>query len=227
VRDLILNEIRRLAEANGGKPLGFRLFESETGIRQAAWRGVYWARWSDAVAEAGLQPNVRLAKMDEGLFLTQLAEAFRNFGKVPVLAELRIYRRSHPDFPHRAIVRHFKSVANMHHRLAEWAGTNEGYADVAAMLVDGVSDAEPENKRSAEGFVYLIRWGARANHEHPQASTGLRPIEDPEDNRDYAVMQKARAMKIRTISFVPPTQGDEERWRARLAYLGATSVRAY
>jgi hypothetical protein len=160
VRDQILNDIRRLAKANGGKPPGFRLFERETGIREAAWRGVYWARWGDAVAEAGLQRNVRLEKMDEGLFLTQLAKAFRHFGKVPALAELRIYRRSHPDFPNRAIIRHFKSVANMHSRLAEWAGANEGYVDVATMLVDRVSDAEPENKRPAEGFVYLIRWGA-------------------------------------------------------------------
>jgi hypothetical protein len=159
VRDQILSEIRRIAAATG-KPPGFRLFENETGIREAAWRGVYWARWSDALSAAGLEPNVRLAKMDEGFFFTQLAEAFRNFGKVPALAELRLYRRSHPDFPNRAILRHFKSVANMHHRLAEWAGANGEYADVAAMLVDRVSDAEPESKRPAEGHVYLIRWGA-------------------------------------------------------------------
>jgi hypothetical protein len=76
------------------------------------------------------------------------------------VSKLRIYRRSHPDFPYRAICRHFKSVANMHHRLAEWAGAKAEYADVAAMLADRVSSVEPEGKRSPEGFVYLIRWGA-------------------------------------------------------------------
>ena len=158
-RETIINEIRRLAKANGGQPPGSRLFEHETGIRESAWRGVYWPRWGDAVAEAGLQPNAPFAKLDETFFLKELAGAFRTLGKVPTSMELRIYRRSHPTFPFRAIVKHFRSTANMHRRLAEWAKANEENADVAAMLADRVAEAEPVGKRSTEGFVYLIRWG--------------------------------------------------------------------
>jgi len=161
MREEILNEIRRLAKANGGLPPGFRLFEQQTGIRQGAWRGVYWARWGDAVAEAGFKPNVAVPKHDEEFVLGKIAEVCRHFGRIPTAMEFRIHGRSHSDIPnHKAIYRRFQSTANMLRRLAEWASAEKSRADVAAMLADRVSDAEPEVKRPAEGFVYLIRWGA-------------------------------------------------------------------
>jgi len=49
----ILQEIKRTTQANGGTPLRKRQFESETGIKRYDWFGVYWARWSDAIREAG------------------------------------------------------------------------------------------------------------------------------------------------------------------------------
>lgn len=49
----ILREIKRTTQANGGKPLRKTQFESETGITRFEWFGVYWARWSDALREAG------------------------------------------------------------------------------------------------------------------------------------------------------------------------------
>src|SRR5262249_1438261 len=52
----ILEEIRRTAKTNGGEPLGWRRFETETGIRQSDWSR-FWARWGDAIREAGFVPN--------------------------------------------------------------------------------------------------------------------------------------------------------------------------
>jgi hypothetical protein len=53
----ILQEIKRTTQANGGKPLRKIEFESETGIKRYDWFGVYWARWSDALREAGCVQN--------------------------------------------------------------------------------------------------------------------------------------------------------------------------
>jgi hypothetical protein len=49
----ILQEIKRTTRANGGTPLRKLQFESKTGIKRYDWFGVYWARWSDAIREAG------------------------------------------------------------------------------------------------------------------------------------------------------------------------------
>ena len=58
----ILRAIKRTTQANGGTPLRKPDFESETGIKRYDWFGVYWARWSDALREAGCeQHHVRAA----------------------------------------------------------------------------------------------------------------------------------------------------------------------
>jgi hypothetical protein len=53
----ILDEIKRTAAANGKLPLGKAKFLRETGIKESDWGGIYWARWGDALREAGFEPN--------------------------------------------------------------------------------------------------------------------------------------------------------------------------
>jgi hypothetical protein len=43
-KEHILKEIKRTALENGGKPLGKKKFETETGIRESDWSGIYWVR---------------------------------------------------------------------------------------------------------------------------------------------------------------------------------------
>jgi hypothetical protein len=150
-----------LAKARGGQPPGARLFKSETGIRESAWRGVHWARWSEAIAEAGLEPNTAPPKLTEQFILEKIAEAFRHFGKIPSAMEFRVYGRTHKGFPNKStILRAFQSKENMLCRLAEFANANRAYSDIAAMLVDMAPATESDERTTRDGLVYLIRSGA-------------------------------------------------------------------
>jgi hypothetical protein len=159
MRQQILSEVRRLALAYGGKAPGVRLFERETGIREGAWRGVYWARWGDAVREAGFAPNPKQGKLGEQFFLTKLAEACRNYGKFPTAMELRMYQKRDTEFPNvKSITRHFGSLVDAPGRLAEWARDN-GEVDLITLLGFEGGSSRPASSIK-EGIVYLIRSGA-------------------------------------------------------------------
>lgn len=65
-KEEILNEIKRTAKENGGKPLGEKRLLDETGIRSWDW-GRYWPKYADAVIEAGFTPNLPWTKYPEGV----------------------------------------------------------------------------------------------------------------------------------------------------------------
>lgn len=96
MRDIIIAEIKRIAEANGGKPPGGQLFLSETGIIESKWRGIYWARWGDALTEAGFAPNEWQQRLDSKALLERMAELVAEKGAVPTRSEQDILRRSDP-----------------------------------------------------------------------------------------------------------------------------------
>src|SRR6516225_1952297 len=99
MRDQILQNIRRLANESGGKAPGVRLFENQTGIGEAVWRGRYWARWGDALAEAGFAPNAWQGKHETELVLQKFVEVCRHYGRVPTVDEIKMYGREREGFP--------------------------------------------------------------------------------------------------------------------------------
>jgi len=161
VRDQILNEIRKLAAANGGQPPGRKTFEEATGIRPSAWRGVYWARWGDAVGEAGFNPNAASPTTEDELFCNKLIEACRYYGRVPTAAEFRLYRRIDAGFPaDNTFRRRFGGTAEILKWFSEQIKARPEYEDVATMLVAKGVTATSEAKYSLkEGLVYLIKSG--------------------------------------------------------------------
>ncbi len=113
LRSHIVAEIKRVAAREGRAP-GRVVFERETGIRVGEWQGVFWARWGDALVEAGFAPNEKNARLDPELFLEKLAQAFRHFGRVPTTIELRLYRQVDAAFPaHSSLDNHFRTKSAM------------------------------------------------------------------------------------------------------------------
>lgn len=173
MRELILTEIRRLAEADGGRAPGKSLFTRQTGIREHQWSGVLWARWSDALAEAGFAANTLQARFETADVLSRIIEACRHYQRLPTVAEFKLYRLSDATFPSKgAIAGHFNSrrdlIRALHRRVAE----DESCGDIVAMLpaAEGALPDAPRTSTPDDGFVYLIKSG---NHHKIGRSSDL------------------------------------------------------
>jgi len=156
----ILDDIRRLAAENEGRPPSIRQFEDATGVRESVWRGVLWANWSEAVTEAGLTPNPlpHERRIEDDVLLEKLAEACRYYGKVPTVAQLRMRRRADPDFPYvKTFERRFGGFADLGAHIQQWVVRHDAYRDVADML--GAPKDDWIAAKPAEGSVYLLRSG--------------------------------------------------------------------
>jgi hypothetical protein len=93
-KEHILSEIQRTAADNAGKPLGENRFFSATGIKASDWRGRYWARWGDAIREAGLEPNTKNQALPDDAIVASVANLTRDLGHFPTYAELTLAARS-------------------------------------------------------------------------------------------------------------------------------------
>jgi hypothetical protein len=161
-RQDILAEIRRTAAENGGKPLGKERFYRETGINEADWLGKYWARWSDAIRETGLEPNQMQGAHDEHVLIEHYISLMRELDKFPTSNEVKLKARNAPGFPWHNTFARFGSKQQLAKRIQEYCNEREGYGDIVALcaVVINVAPTPPEDDvEEAEvfGFVYLIK----------------------------------------------------------------------
>ncbi|WP_163747965.1 GIY-YIG nuclease family protein [Mycobacterium noviomagense] len=149
---------------------------AETGIKESDWRGRYWVSWSDAIAEAGLQPNSMQSRRHEDEYiLRRMALLARKLGRFPTEAHLRLERRSDDSFPSCGSIRaRLGDKSAQLARLRIFTETEPDLADVNELLATNVADDEPEPSQSSisthpNGVVYLIKSGrfhkiGRSNH---------------------------------------------------------------
>lgn len=157
----ILDEIRRTAQENGGKPLGRSRFVAATGITEGEWLGKYWARWGDVIREAGLTPNALVSKIDDNTVLAKLAGLTRELGRFPTQPEMRLRKRQDASFPNDGTFERFGNRDAMVFRLQRFCEQNVEWEDVSAICRSSVIAEPPadvsadEGTKLEDGFVYL------------------------------------------------------------------------
>lgn len=211
-REGILDAIRRLADLDGGRAPGRNRFESETGIRSSEWRGVHWARWGDAVAEASLAPSEWQEPHPDERLLASLADLTRDPGRFPTEAERALRRRQDSGFPSsKAYPRRFGTRADLAAALLAWCTENPGWKDVAAIcepIAGARSVEEAVPTADVKGVVYMMRSGRHFKIGRSN-SAGRRAYE-------LAIQLPERLELIHAIETDDP-EGIEAYWHRRFA----------
>lgn len=205
----ILSEIRRTATENGGAPLGRDRFFAETGIRDYDWTK-FWARWSDAVREAGFSPNRFNAAPPEDDVLEKVAVFIRGLGHFPVTNEMKIKAHADSSFPTPKTLQHrFGGMQGIRLKLKSYA-VRRGYDDVAALCGTAVQPAAltPRSRPVEVGSIYLIKSGRFYKIGRSNA-VGRR-------ERELAIQLPEKAKLIHAIKTDDPC-GIEDYWHRRFA----------
>jgi hypothetical protein len=163
-KEHILQEIKRTAEENGGVPLGWRKFVQETGIREADWLGKHWARWSDALREAGYTPNQMTTAYDASFMFEQFVALARELGKLPVKGDFLMKARRDSAFPNPKTFDRFGSRAELVKGVMDYCQGRAGYEDIVLLCEghtprsnDGPEISDPAHVEMGE--VYLMKSG--------------------------------------------------------------------
>ena len=161
MRDRIIAEIKRLANDTGKAP-GVANFEQLTGIPRKEWMGKIWARWGDAIREAGYEPNELNSKYDSTKVLEFVADCSLSIGRLASNNDLRLYGRQNVGSPSQTTVEnHFPRRTLLVEALRNWTNLPENlrYAAVGKMLPEPVVAPMEINRHRSDGHVYLIKAG--------------------------------------------------------------------
>jgi hypothetical protein len=207
----ILQEIKRTTEANGGKPLGIKRFEAETGIKKTDWYGKYWARWGEAICEVGFTPNQLRIAYEDKYILGKYAQLFHELRQLPTASDLRLKSHNTPEFPDVKTFGKWGAKSELVKRLLEYCQDKDGYEDVIRICREYVSHTREKSDESSKqkeniGFVYLIKSG-RFYKIGKSNSAGRREYE-------LAIQLPEKAKSVHTIRTDDPS-GIEEYWHKR------------
>jgi hypothetical protein len=163
----ILAEIKRLAEARGGKPPGMGTFKSETGIKKSDWFPHLWLRWGDAMQEAGFTPNSFDEALTDEHLVEQYARLAQRLSHLPIDGELVREKKTNASFPNvHAFRRAFGGKEKLLKAVVVFCRAHPGFDEVLGFCEGAVNgqknDADPQDVRKSRvstGFVYLMKSG--------------------------------------------------------------------
>ena len=181
-RENIIAEIRRTAAENDGVPLGVKRFEKETGITVAKWRGRYWRNWSDAVLEAGLEPNAPNARTDDEYLINRLTRLTQELGFFPTYADVRLARQADNTFPTHHLFSRLGSQKTRVELVRQCAITVDKFKSVLKFLPEPAPEqgqSQTDGAGLTEGFVYmgLLQIGSQKRYKIGKAILIARRID--------------------------------------------------
>lgn len=212
----ILSEIKRTAIANGGQPLGSRKFEAETSVKTSDWLGKFWARWGDAVREAGFAPNQLQGAYESDDLLEKFAVLAQELGRLPTANDLRLKDRQDPSFPNQKVFERLGNKRQLVQRVLEWSRARPEFENVVTMCQayaprhQAPDVVEANVKSQSDGYVYLIKHGARREYKIGHTNNVLRR------EGEISVELPEKVEPVHVIKTDDPT-GIEAYWHKRFA----------
>ena len=211
-KDTMLMEICRAAAENGNGPLGIGRFEELTGITVSAWRGRFWTTWTEATAEAGIQPGRMNEAFESDHLLRLLVELSRKCGRFPTKAEMGMARTRDRDFPDHKVYERFGVKAARIEALRQFVSGRAEFADVLALLPAPDSDANEtelsasKSEEFGDGFVYMVKLG--------KAYKVGRTFSVPRRHREITLELPQKPIAVHSIRTDDP-DGIEAYWHRR------------
>ncbi|MBM4066925.1 MAG: GIY-YIG nuclease family protein [Planctomycetes bacterium] len=159
----IINEIKHTAEKNNGVPLGVERFYTETGIQKTDWFGKYWARWGDALVEAGYAPNKLQGSYEDEWVIEKFITLIQELGRYPVMGELRLKAKQDKNFPSHSVFSRVGKKAELARKIIEYCKRKGGLNNIVEICQPITRTSQPEYTISEEqqviGYVYLMKSG--------------------------------------------------------------------
>jgi hypothetical protein len=159
MRERVVSEIRSIVAATGKVP-GWRAFETETGILSREWQGKIWARWSDALKEAGFEPNALTKKYESDQILQYVVTCCEALGRFPSNSDLRLFAHQNPgNLSDATVHNHYPRRALLVDALREFLKDEPSQLHILEML-PAVSPAKKDSPSVLNGgHVYLLKAG--------------------------------------------------------------------
>jgi Meiotically Up-regulated Gene 113 (MUG113) protein len=159
-KKFIIEKIKELA-STGGVP-GFQKFSKYTGVTRYEMNK-HWETWSQAIQEAGFEPNQVPKIITKEDIIVPLIAFIREKDNIPSNAAIRNRRYNNPEFPaYSTIFRRFKNKTDLITETANYCKKTEDYNDILGIC----KNWEQKNRNKVDkqltletvGYVYLIKF---------------------------------------------------------------------
>lgn len=210
----IISEIQRVAAANGGVAPGWRRLQNEAGINYSDWCGVHWARWNDALADAGFAPNRLTEAYSDTVLLERYAALALELGHLPTAAEIRLRSQSDPSLPNEKTFGRLGSKMEVARMIVSFCQSRQEFqkvSDWASGYLEKHQVEEPEEASTTEritGYVYMLRYGKKFKIGFTSSPTRR--------FREVSIELPDETHQVHTIATDDPS-GIEEYWHKRFA----------